>query len=287
MLIPLTRKTFESLIPVVATGPQYLYFWGKLPDLLRRLLISIVGVLIATLGIGLVFGADYGFLRFAFGVGSGFYWLWGPVLWASLKNLEYRRVPYAGFWQGEVLDVYITDELIGQEETVNNRGDLVIVENRERCINLEVGDEAGFTARLRVPLKRSHQAIDVGDTAQMVVMSNRGDLGRITKNTDIYIPNHNLWVNDYPYLQRDAFIEVSRQLRSRERRQPDDRSPGRSNRSERRERSSRNDQSPSPRRPPEVTDDYQSDREWNQAPRRRSDRSPSRRPNQRRSRSDW
>ncbi|TAF39000.1 MAG: phosphate ABC transporter permease, partial [Oscillatoriales cyanobacterium] len=32
MLIPLTRETFQELIPAVATGAQYKYFWGKPPD---------------------------------------------------------------------------------------------------------------------------------------------------------------------------------------------------------------------------------------------------------------
>lgn len=212
MLIPLTRKTFETLIPAVATGAQYTYCWGKFADFLRRLLISVVSAAVVLVIIGnlLPFGTE---LPLVIGIVVGLYWMWGPVLSASLRNLEYRRFPYSGFWQGEVLDVYISDELIGQEETVNDRGDLVIVENRERCLNLEVGDNTGFATRLRVPLKRFHQSIQVGDPAQMVVLSNRGDLGRINKTTDIYIPNHNIWVSDYPYLQREAFVDVSQELR--------------------------------------------------------------------------
>ncbi|WP_421655033.1 phosphate ABC transporter permease [Leptothermofonsia sp. ETS-13] len=216
MLIPLTRKTFESLIPKVATGAQYIYYWGKLSDFLRRLLISVVGVTVLILGLSLIVGPEIGFFRFLLGITVGLYWLWGPVLWASLKNLECRKFPYSGFWQGEVLDVYVTEELIGKEETVNDQGDLVIVENRERCLNIEVGDETGFSTRLRVPLKREHQAIAPGDTAQMLVMSNRGDLSRISKTSDIYIPDHDVWVSDYPYLQREAFVDVSYRLRSQE-----------------------------------------------------------------------
>lgn len=223
MLIPLTRQTFESLIPKVATGAQYIYAWGKFSDFLRRLLVSIVGVTVVILGLGLIVGPEIGFFRFLLGITVGLYWLWGPVLWASLRNLEYRKFAYSGFWEGEVLDVYVTEELIGQEENVNERGDLVIVENRERCINIEVGDDSGFSTWVSVPLKRNHQAIAPGDTAQMIVMSNRGDLGRINKTSDVYIPNHDIWVSDYPYLQREEFTEVSRRIRSRERYEPGDR----------------------------------------------------------------
>ncbi|MCL2925098.1 MAG: phosphate ABC transporter permease, partial [Trichodesmium sp. MAG_R04] len=45
MLVPLTRKTFEQLIPIVATGDQYKYYWGRLSDVLKRALISAVSVL--------------------------------------------------------------------------------------------------------------------------------------------------------------------------------------------------------------------------------------------------
>ncbi len=215
MLVPLTRKTFESLVPKVATGAQYNYCWGKLSDFLRRLLISGVAVTVIILGIGIFVGPDIGFFRFLLGITAGLYWLWGPVLWASLRNWECRKYPYAGFWQGEVLDAYISEELVSTEETVDERGDLVIVENRERCFNIEVGDETGFSSRLRVPLKRSHQGIAPGDIAEMLVLSNRRDLGRISQTSDIYIPHHNIWVSDYPYLQREAFADVSSQLYDR------------------------------------------------------------------------
>ncbi len=77
MLIPLTRKTFETLIPRVATGAQYIYFWGKVSDFLRRLLVSIVGVTVLILGLGLIIGPDIGFFRFLLGIVVGLYWLWG------------------------------------------------------------------------------------------------------------------------------------------------------------------------------------------------------------------
>lgn len=153
MLIPVTRKTFEKLIPPVATGAQYVYCWGKLSNLLRRLLVSVVGILGVIL-ISAFFNLGFEGFQLVVGIIVGLYWLWGPVLWASLRNAEYRKYGYSGFWQGEVLDVYVSEELIGQEETVNKQGELVIVENRERRLNLEVGDASGFTTLLQAPLKR-------------------------------------------------------------------------------------------------------------------------------------
>jgi hypothetical protein len=158
-------------------------------------------------------GSDFAPFVLITGLIGGLYWLWGPVLWASLRNAEYRKFQYCGFWQGRVLDVYITDEVTSQEETVNQRGQLVIVDNLEPRINLEVGDKTGFTTTLRAPLQKNHQGIAPGQAALMLVMSDREDLGIISKVSDIYIPSRKVWVSDYPYLRRDLFVEISEQIK--------------------------------------------------------------------------
>lgn len=218
MLIPITRKTFEQLIPVAATGSQYKYYWGKLPDVLRRLLVSVIGVVIMFFARLSAFGESLGILIFAIGIALGTYWLWAPILWASRRNFQYRRYPYSGFWKGRVLDVFVSDEAIATQERVSDRGELVIVENRERRLNLEVGDETGFYTQLQVPIRREYRSVDVGMVILTVVMSNRPDLSRIARVADLYIPRLNLWVSDYPYLRRDLFVEVAETLRSQRKR---------------------------------------------------------------------
>jgi hypothetical protein len=211
MLIPITRQKFEQLIPILATGPQYVYFWGKFPDLLKRVLISVSAVVVVLL-LSWLFGKGFNAFRLLLGIIAVLYWLWGPVLWATMRNLEVRRYPYSGFLRGRVADVFVSEELIGTEETVNNRAELVIVENRERRLNLDVEDETGFATQLQVPLRRMHKGISRGQVAEMLVMSYQPDLSSIAKTSDIYIPSLNLWVSDYPYLQRESFVQVSRKL---------------------------------------------------------------------------
>lgn len=222
MLIPLTRARFEQLVPQIATASQYAYYWGKPPVFLRRILISVV-VIIAIWLLGAIFGNSAQGLRLLLGAVGGLYWLWSPVYWASLRNASYRRYPYSGFWRGRVLETFVTDDLVGEEETVNSRGELVIVENRERRINVEVGDETGFRTIVRSPLQRIHKAIAPGDTAELLVLSDRADLSRINKITDVYIPRRDLWVGEYPYLAKDAFIAVSEELAEARSRIPSDR----------------------------------------------------------------
>lgn len=232
MLVPLTRQKFEQLIPLIATGSQYKYYWGKFPDLLQRFLISVVSVAIVVI-IKFILKLNFGPIIFLLALTGGFYWLWGPVFWASIRNAKCRRYKYGGFFRGRVLDWWITDQVLGKQETVNNRGELVIVENREKRINLEVGDDTGFTAQMQAPLKVDHKAIDVGQRVEFLVMSNRTDLSRIEEISDMFIPSRELWVNDYPYLRRDFFMEMSRRFRESSR--------GRSRRRPPREREPRRD----------------------------------------------
>jgi len=214
MLLPITRQKFEQLIPFIATASQYRYYWGKLPDLLKRLLISFSATVAVWL-ISLVLGQGFNGLRLLLWIVTGLYWLWSPVYWASVRNSQVRRYKYSGFWRGRVQDVFVTEELIGTEETVNQRGQLVIVENRERRFNIEIADETGFTTLLQAPLRRTHQGIAPGQVAEMLVMSNKSDLSQIAKTSDIYIPRLDRWVSDYPYLQRDVFVQVSQQLKEK------------------------------------------------------------------------
>lgn len=211
MLIPLTRKKFEQLVPIFATGGQYKYYWGKPSDFLRRFLFSLTAV-VAIVLIEFLLGGAFRNIFFVIGFMAAFYWLWSPIFFATRRNLACRRYRYSGFLWAEVLDIFFSEELIGTEETVNKRGDLVVVENRERCLNLELGDGSGFNAKIQVPLQREHRGIRPGDRAALVVMSDRRDLSLISKVSDVYLYDYDLWVSDYPYLQRQIFVELCQRM---------------------------------------------------------------------------
>jgi len=211
MLIPLTRQAFEDLIPLIATGAQYKYYWGGVQEIIRRALISVVGVTIIWL-IGMAFGDGGQALSLIFRIIVGLYWLWAPVYQASLRNKTYRRYKYSGFARGRIFDVYITEELVGEEEQVNNKGKLEIIEIKERRLNVEIEDEIGFLAKIQAPLRRSYKVINPGEIVELLVLSNKPNLATIERVTDVYLPRYNLWVGEYPYLRRDVFLQISREL---------------------------------------------------------------------------
>ncbi|MBW4464267.1 MAG: phosphate ABC transporter permease [Pegethrix bostrychoides GSE-TBD4-15B] len=211
MLIPITRKKFEELVPLTATFNQYRFYWGKLTDILQRVLISVAG-LVAVVVLNYFAGERFQIILAFLASATGLYWFWSPAYRATRRNLDCRKYKFSGFFEGEVLDTFITENLVGKEETVNKQGELVIIENRERRINLEISDDTGFVVTTQAPLLREHRSIRPGDTAQLLVMSNRGDLSRISFVSDVFLPESDLWVSEYPYLRRDIFREVCRQL---------------------------------------------------------------------------
>lgn len=218
MLIPITREKFEQLIPFTATAEQYRYYAGSWPDFFPKLLISFVGVIVIWL-LGAITNSEGATISLFCAI-AGLYWLWSPVYWATRRNGTYRRFPYAGFWRGEVLEVFVSEELVGTEENVNEYGELVIVENRERRINLQVGDKNGFEIQLQAPLLRLHRNIKPGQVVELLALSKDPDLERISKVTDAYIPQLDIWVSNYPVLRRDIFVEVSEELSGKRRKRP-------------------------------------------------------------------
>jgi hypothetical protein len=212
MLIPITRDSFEQVVPLIATWQQYLYYAGKVNDFLRRSLISFV-IVIVLLIFGSFLGKNGGQLILLLQIVGGLYWFWCPIYLASIRNSNCRRFTYTGFLRCKILDVFITEELVKEVERINQKGQLIIVENREKKLNLEIADKTGFKAIIQSPLNRLHKAIKAGEMTELIVLSNQPDLGNIKQITDAFLPRYNLWIGDYPYLKRDAFLRLREDLK--------------------------------------------------------------------------
>jgi hypothetical protein len=53
---------------------------------------------------------------------------------------------------------------------------------------------------------------------ELLLLSKDPDLSRISKISDAYFPQLDIWVSNYPILRRDTFVEVSQELRKSNRR---------------------------------------------------------------------
>jgi hypothetical protein len=217
MIIPLKRQKFDELIPSVPTSDQYQYYWGVSQDVFRRVLISVTLLVTFSLLYNRTPDNVWGLLMFVCAGMGGLYWMLAPVAIAGIRNSKLRKYGFCGFWQARILDLYVSEEVLSKQESFTDRGRLDIVHDTETFLNLEVGDRSGFTTTVRVPMRREYKRIKRKQMACMLLFANDPSFNRIAKTTtDIFIPQVNLWVSDYPYLRRDVFIDLTKYLIDRQ-----------------------------------------------------------------------
>jgi hypothetical protein len=209
MLIPLRPGELERLIPAVATGPQFNACSGDPRTLLQRVLISVIGGVIALLiSQTLLFSSKLGPVMLVVGFVFLLYMLWGPILQAGQRNATLRRYPVAALFEGRVADLFTREVVENRREQANRQGRLELVEDRRTWLCLELEDEEGYLGQLRFPFEKRHQTIRRGMVVRTIVLSERKDFSRIGAITDGWLPQIKEWVGEYPYLLRPAFEEL-------------------------------------------------------------------------------
>lgn len=209
MLIPLKPGELLRLIPAVATGPQFTACSGDPRKLLQRVLISVIGGVIALLiSQTLLFRSQAGPVFLVVGFVFLLYVLWGPILEAGRRNSVLRRYPAAAIFEGVVADQFRREVVENRREQANRQGRLELVENRRTWLCLELEDEDGYLGQIRFPLEKKHEQIRRGMVIRCLVLSERKDFSRIGALSDGWLPQVKQWVGEYPYLLRPAFEEL-------------------------------------------------------------------------------
>ena len=209
MLIPLRPGELPRLIPAVATGPQFNACTGNPRKVLQRVLISVIGAVIALLiSQTLLFSSQFGPVFLVVGFVFALYLLWGPILEAGQKNSTLRRYPAAALFEGQIADLYTREIVEERREQANNDGRLELVENRRTWLTLELEDEEGYLGKVRFPFEKKHQQIRAGMVVRVLVLSERKDFSQVGAISDAWLPQLKLWVGEYPFLLRPAFEEL-------------------------------------------------------------------------------
>ena len=209
MLLPLRPGELPRLIPAVATGPQFNACTGNPRKVLQRVLISVIGAVIALLiSQTLLFSSQFGPVFLVVGFVFALYLLWGPILEAGQKNSTLRRYPAAALFEGQIVDLYTREIVEERREQANNDGRLELVENRRTWLTLELEDEEGYLGKVRFPFEKKHQQIRAGMVVRVLVLSERKDFSQVGAISDAWLPQLKLWVGEYPFLLRPAFEEL-------------------------------------------------------------------------------
>ena len=208
MLIPLTSNQISKLVPSVATGGQFKYALGDPRKILQRLIISSVGgVLTFLISVSQDRNQTYS-LWLLLCVLFFLYILWGPILEASRKNLNYRKYKFFSIFSGFVCDIYTVEKIESSREQTNRYGRLELIEKKRTWLILELEDEDGYLGKLTFPLETKHSQIQIGSKIRCLVSSNNRNFQKNLFLTDAWLPDLNLWIGDYPFLLRPAFEEI-------------------------------------------------------------------------------
>ena len=208
MLVPLRSGELDKLIPAVATGSQFRQALGDPRKILQRVMISSIGGVITLLISQSQVASQFYSLWLIIGVVFLLYLLWGPIVEAGQKNSKLRRYPFAGLFEGEVIDIFTREKIENSHEQANKIGNLEIVESRRTWIFLELGDEDGYLGQISFPMEKNHQSIRKGTRICCLALSGRRDFSQISALSDAWIPSQRMWIGDYPFLLRPAFEEL-------------------------------------------------------------------------------
>jgi len=194
-VLVLTRRDYERVLPIAATGEQYGYFWGDNDTAMQRMGLSLVTTVLT---------ANY---VVALAIPASTFFLWAPVALAARRNAKVRGAKYAGLWRAKVISA----------APVETRGS----SSADWMLDLLVGDKSGARVPLKVPLKREYADINVGDDVELIVTSDDPYFYTFQAVREAYLPYLNIWVGEYPFLERRGMVSVSDRL-AREFPSPDD-----------------------------------------------------------------
>tara|TARA_B100001287_G_scaffold146528_1_gene123345 strand:+ start:644 stop:1297 length:654 start_codon:yes stop_codon:yes gene_type:complete len=208
MLIPLTSKQVSKLVPSVATGGQFKYALGDPRKILQRLIISSIGGVITFLiSVSQDRNQTYS-LWLLLCVLFFLYILWGPIVEASRKNINYKKYKFFSIFDGFVCDIYSLEKIESSREQTNRYGRLELIEKKRTWLVIELEDEDGYLGKITFPLENKHSQIKIGSRIRCLVSSNNRNFQNNLFLTDAWLPDLKIWIGDYPFLLRPAFEEI-------------------------------------------------------------------------------
>jgi hypothetical protein len=198
----LSEREFATLVPRTPTGKQYRsQLAGSPANLAEKLGLSLLGLLLAQ-PLGAAIAAP-----------ACTYAAWRPVVDAALRNSKARARPYAGIWHSVILNFSIFDPNANGPDGPSASNTV----SEELLSVITVGDATGVRIDIRVPYCRSHAQLARSDDAFLTVVSKSAGFESFSALNEMYVPSKDVFVSDYPFVNRLTFNKLVRELRDNER----------------------------------------------------------------------
>lgn len=208
-LIPLPRSQMKLLVPRGKVTPaQWCSYWGYTPvDTLQRILES---MLFAYGGAWMAWFLSFmagPFVSSIFGSITIFNWLYLPYISSQRNNNK--------MWfnsQGKLLHHALFKGSIQSMRRIRRRSGKTIGALSQDYLDIVVMDEMERELEIITPWREDYRVLREGMTLETVVASSSSKFSHIHSVTDGYIPSCNLWLGDYPFLERSLFRRLCKQL---------------------------------------------------------------------------
>jgi hypothetical protein len=238
-LIPLPVEDLEQLLETNVKSPsggQYAAYWGRTKRerynrLLESSIVGVVGVLFSYC-LSFVLG---GFVATIFGTLFAFWAILSPDFKARQRNWEFlggrplidpwivddedetTQGLYGSLFLGTVKDVCVVEDTITPEEYELDDfqdysaedDELEQIAGMPYLLRMRVGDDEQRELQVHARLSEEYLGIVEGMPVAAILLSKSQTFSSLAALTDIYVPDENCFVGDYPYLNRvemEAFI---------------------------------------------------------------------------------
>ena len=188
----------KDILPFGSTVEQYFFFGGKAGDCLRRACISLAGTVV-TSSLHPLWSTL---------IATSFFWI--PILQASAQNRIYH-LPFAQLYSCKIISVAIKCQSAKQNISMNWVGDslhclkIQTAGSEGKIMEIDISVKLDYSGAYYVPGFHFNMQYLIGEVAELIIVSDCANFSRYRIVPEIYIPRLNIWIGEYPYVQKTAF----------------------------------------------------------------------------------
>ena len=206
----LTNGETEKCLPIAATSNQYGYFWGTTDAAVQRVAISLLGVVLCSTINDFEIGT-------ALQVPFATFFLWAPIALAARRNAAARAGEFVGLWRARVKDIEVVPVVAKTFENArkksSSRGRRNTRKTTSEMLLIDFIDPiSSFEVSFRIPNERRYDDMQIGDACELIVSSDDDLFRNFVAIREAYVPELDVWVGEYPFLDRNGFVLVSKRV---------------------------------------------------------------------------
>lgn len=206
-LKPIVLKDMQSLAPKKVTTEQWISYWGinkveRLQKVLESILVSYGGTWMAWF---LSFMAG-SFIASIVGTFLIFNWMYTPWVYAAKRNTRiWKPLSRAVTAKGTSNYYAVYSGRITSLNRIKRRAGKTIGAVAQEFLIININDENGCNLEIITQWQDSYRKLRKMMKCTGVIVSPMDDYSVLSVVTELYIPSIDVWVGDYPYLNRKKF----------------------------------------------------------------------------------